>query len=57
MRQGVPQGGVLSPLLFNINMSKMPPPPGNIKLLTYADDSTVLKSGKKIDPLCNDLNS
>ena len=44
IKQGVPQGGVLSPMLFNIYMSKMPKPPKNIKLVTYADDSNVFKS-------------
>ena len=57
MRQGVPQGGVLSPVLFNLYMAKMPMPPGNIKLITYADDSTVLYSGPKLDPLCLELNT
>ena len=56
MRQGVPQGGVLSPVLFNLYMAKIPTPPANIKLVTYADDSTVLCSGPKIEPLCLDLN-
>ena len=54
MRQGVPQGGVLSPLLFNIYMSKIPPPPPppGIKISTYADNTTISSSGQKIPPLC-----
>ena len=57
MRQGVPQGGgVLSPLLFNLYMLKMPTLPDDIRLVTYADDSTVLCSGKEIQTICNTLN-
>ena len=56
MHQGVPQGGVLSPTLFNLYMTNMPPPPDKTKLVTYADDSSVLLSGPKIDPLCKILN-
>ena len=56
MRQGVPQGGVLSPLLFNLYMAKMPQPPGNIKLSGYADDNTILNSGKHYKPLCDEIN-
>ena len=55
--QGVPQGGVLSPLLFNLYMSKIPLPPADIKLSSYADDCSVLSSGPKIAPLCVKLNS
>ena len=56
MKQGVPQGGVLSPTLFNLYMSKLPSPPGSIRIVTYADDSSVLNSGKHIDPICTQLN-
>ena len=56
VKQGVPQGGVLSPLLFNLYMSKMPKPPGKILLVSYADDSNVLNSGPNIMPLCEELN-
>lgn len=56
MRQGVPQGGVLSPILFNLYMSTLPLPTGNIKIITYADDGTVLLSGQHIEPICRELN-
>ena len=56
MRQGVPQGGVLSPTLFNMYISSMPAPPPGIKVTSYADDTTVMKSGPKIPPLCKALN-
>ena len=57
MKQGVPQGGVLSPVLFNLYMASMPQPPGNIKLVTYADDSNILNSGPVVEPIVKDLNS
>ena len=56
VRQGVPQGGVLSPVLFNLYMSSMPLPPGNIELVSYADDSNILNSGPKIEPIVKELN-
>lgn len=36
--KGVPQGAVISPLLFNVMMSDIPTPPDSIITLTYADD-------------------
>ena len=56
VKQGVPQGGVLSPVLFNLYMSTMPSPPGKIKLVTYADDSNILNSGPHIKPIVNEIN-
>ena len=39
-KSGVLQGGVLSPILFNIYTSDIPLPPDSVQLTTYADDIT-----------------
>jgi hypothetical protein len=44
IRQGVPQGGVISPQLFTFYIANMPSPPNNIQVITYADDITIISS-------------
>ena len=56
IRTGVPQGGVLSPTLFNIYTADIPTPPPHVHLLTYADDITIYASGKKPNDIQNRLN-
>ena len=55
LKTGVPQGGVLSPTLFNIYMSDIPTPPHNIDLETYADDITTESSHTNIEIAQNNL--
>ena len=39
---GIPQGGVLSPTLFNIYTFDIPLSPKNVQITTYADDIQTL---------------
>ena len=41
IKTGVPQGAVLSPTLFNIYTSDLPPPSTPVQVMAYADDITI----------------
>ena len=56
IKAGVPQGGVLSPTLFNIYLSGIPLPKINsLNLITYADDITITSSHPNINTATQNL--
>ena len=48
IKMGVPQGGVLSPIFFNIYLTSLPDSPLKVSMVSYADDSTVFASGVNV---------
>ena len=57
LKAGVPQGGVLSPILFNLYLSSIPKPTNGVYLISYADDCTVFASGTDIASICAKINA
>lgn len=56
MKQGVPQGSVISSTLFNLYMARMPTPPKCITLVSYADDCSILATGPELNTLTHNIN-
>ena len=57
VRQGVLQGGVLSPALFNTYMSSLPAPQDNVTLVSYVDDITIMSSAVQPEQACTAINN
>lgn len=58
IKNGVPQGSVLGPLLFNTYINDLVNIDKTVKFVIYADDSTLVISGSNIDNLlihCNEV--
>jgi len=49
IKNGTPQGSVISPILFLIMINDLPAGITDVELTLFADDSCCLKSGRKLD--------
>ena len=55
IKAGVPQGSVLSPLLYSLFTSDIPKPRGNSKMGVYADDTCVLNAASTYEETVTNL--
>ena len=56
IKMGVPQGGVLSPILFNLYVSSLPTPPPEVTIISYADDCSIVCSAQTVDEATDKIN-
>jgi len=47
MQAGVAQDGLISPVLFSLDVNKMPSPSHHIKLALYTDDTAIIATSRK----------
>jgi hypothetical protein len=57
MRSGVAQGGLISPVLFNLYVNDMPTPSHQVELTLYADDTAFIAASRKPTLLVSYLES
>jgi hypothetical protein len=57
MRAGVDQGGLISPVIFNLYVKNMPSLSHHVELILYADDATIIATYHKPAQLVSYLES
>jgi hypothetical protein len=57
MRAGVSQGGLISPVLFNLYVNDIPTPSHHVELVHYAGDTAVIATARKPTLLISYLES
>jgi retron-type reverse transcriptase len=57
MRAGVPQGGLISPVLFSLYVNDMPSPSHHVVLVHYADDTAIISTSRKTTLLVSYLEA
>jgi len=57
MRIGVAQGGLISPVLFSLNVSDIPSPSHHVEMALRADDTAIIAKSCKSTLLVSYLES
>ena len=57
MRAGLAQGGLISTVLFSLYVNDMLPPSHHVEMATYADDTAIIATSRKLTLLISYLKS